>query len=164
MPSLQDERTAEGRWGELAVVRLPASQLRGESGASLHGVKFARRVEWRAALSGPKWALARIGRDHSLADGQRRQQCRKIAQCSNPAAQLSPDMSATTAWQTDSRVQAGLQAVLRMSRQISPVCKHVVGWIRFRKPHDTFKSKQGPGRLEDVQADFARLQVRGWLA
>ena len=33
-------------------------------------------------------------------------------------------MSATTAWQTDSSVQAGVQAFLRMSRQISPVC----GW------------------------------------
>lgn len=66
-------------------------------------------------------------------------------------------MSATTAWQTDSRVQAGLQADLRMSRQISPVCKHVAGWIRFNTGM-TFNRKQDPGRFEDVQADLPRLQ------
>jgi hypothetical protein len=42
-----------------------------------------------------------------------------------------PDISATTAWHTDTSVQAGVQAVLRISKQTSPVCQ---GGVRQNEP------------------------------
>ena len=41
----------------------------------------------------------------------------------HPTGNHPPDMSATMAWHTECRVQAGLHAFFRMSRQISPVCR-----------------------------------------
>lgn len=73
---------------------LPASQLRGLSGAESAGA---------IPLNAFK--------------------AQQIRPAAHTAARRLPDISATTAWHTDISVQAGVQAVLRISKQTSPVCK-----------------------------------------